>query len=84
MELNCKPGQMAVVVKVIDPSEQYAVGAVLRVIDLFSLDPPFWTFEPLSRNLPPADQATVLDAALRPLPDDPEHVTEDKEETIAA
>lgn len=77
--MNCKPGDLAVVFRVKSQRDEFAIGALLRVISLACYSPPAWHFEPLSRNLPPPDRFAVLDEILRPIRGDEQ--TQENERT---
>lgn len=83
--MNCKPGDMAVVVRIFHESQAKFLGAMVRCVEHVENDPDGcdWFYEPLSpiaSHMHSLGYRLVADEALRPIrPDDlPESIDERK------
>jgi hypothetical protein len=66
--MNCKPGDIAVVVRALDARFAYKIGAMCRVIRLYpGYAPAAWEYERLSPALEDPRSHLVLDCVLRPI-----------------
>lgn len=83
--MNCKPGDLAVIVVTDLPGQDALVGSLLRCVRLDVemsqlLGRPEWQYEAISRRLPDDSEHTVSDSSLRPIRDPGEDA---KDETLS-
>jgi hypothetical protein len=82
--MNCKPGDLAVIVRTDIPGQEALVGSLVQCI---SVDPsssqlyggPEWNYEAVSPGIPDPKEHTISDDCLRPIRDPGEDA---KDETL--